>query len=182
MGLTRTGLDGAIAYGYDRVRPSPWDPRSGTTCLDWRPGHALFFICAWMADDLWLYQGHPASTLRLDIKAEITCGNDATVETMEIAPEGDSHSSHRRLEIRRPCLLAVASAFSAADSHIPTSATTDSFSLKTTPNEGDHSSVDLSVLALASTLTLDCDHSHGAPHPNLNLTGRLRKGFTHYHD
>ena len=41
MDLTRSRLDETDAYGYDRVRSSHWDPRSGITCLDWRPGHAL---------------------------------------------------------------------------------------------------------------------------------------------
>jgi hypothetical protein len=82
-------------------------------------------MCGRIADDLWLYPHHPDSALPTDIKTKnITCGNAATVETMEIAPEGDSHSFHRRLEIRRTGLLALASV---ADSHIPKSATTDLF-------------------------------------------------------
>jgi predicted dehydrogenase len=32
----------------------------------------------------------------------------------------------------------------------------------------------------APTLALAGDHSRGAPHPNLALTGRLRKEFIHY--
>ena len=39
----------------------------------------------------------------------------------------------------------------------------------------------LPVDALPSlTLALACDHSRGAPHPNLDLTGRLRKELIHY--
>jgi hypothetical protein len=39
MDLTRIRLDDS--YGFDRIDSSHWDAWSGTTRLDWKPGHAL---------------------------------------------------------------------------------------------------------------------------------------------
>ena len=42
MDRTRLRLD--HAYGSDRSRSSHWDDWSGTTRLDWKPGHALPYV------------------------------------------------------------------------------------------------------------------------------------------
>ena len=49
MDLTRSRLDDA--YGFDRVHSSHWDAWSGTTCLDWKPGHALHSSTLALAGD-----------------------------------------------------------------------------------------------------------------------------------
>lgn len=68
----------------------------------------------------------------MDIKpANITCGNDATVENVQIAPISDFHIFHCRLEIRGIRFLALSNTFLAADSHIPTRAPTISIKIKT---------------------------------------------------